>query len=77
MCQHRSVWEVAPNLSGTQGRNSAALSTEILIIHLFKKAKQPNERTDKTQAGARAAVVAVHEAERIMKDLFILMTGIQ
>lgn len=55
--------------AGAQGRNSTALSTEILIIHLqrFRKAKQPDG----------AAVVTVHEAERIVKGLFILMTGIQ
>ena len=49
MCQHCWVWEVARGgtLCGTQGRNSTALSTETLIIHLhrFGKAKQPDKKT--------------------------------
>lgn len=63
-------------LPNTQGGNSTALSAEILIIHLccFRKAKQPDERTAEPRAGAWAAV---HEVERIVKDLLILTTGIR
>lgn len=66
-------------LPSTRGRNSTALSTEILIIHLrcFRKAKQAHERTVEPRAGAWAAVVSVHEVESIVKDLLILTTGIQ
>ncbi len=61
-------------LPNTRGRNSTALSAEILIIHLhcFRKAKQPDERTVEPWAGV--VVVSVHE-ERFVKDLLILLTG--
>ena len=66
-------------LPKAQGRNSTALSAEILIIDLrcFRKAKQPHEKT--TEPGVRAwdmGCLSSASLKQIVTDLFILTTGI-
>lgn len=62
-------------LPNTPGRNSAALSAEILIIDVrhFRKAKQPYEGNCGASSRSPASL---HEAESIVTDLFILTTAI-